>query len=572
MSKYTLNKLNGSLIIFLVVFICHLVLKRVAIFGNILMQDDLILFPKAILGIHGGGGWHYDLSAYLLQSLVLQKVYYLFLFSISAVLLWLILYRFFQRKGILLAALLLAFLAPMTVGQAIFISGSHPAVGLVMSGIGFLLSYRALCGNHKYGIRVLLAILAAVFYLSAAIFSNFFYLIFLAPLLFPWWHNEYLMGSKWKLVGLLLISTFAVPLVQLTRHFLFHQSIVSHYAGMLGWTDYSLTNVINQFTKFFQAFSGQFGIPVLFLFLVLLVLILGIFLSRPKREEPKYNRNETPHYVSGLLFLSAVFVLTMAPISATVFMHYRYVIVPGVFLILLAFLVLDYAANGLNRKYTSLLSGKTSTYLWLIGLLVLVGLVFNGYYRTYDAYDRIYGNLIKTEIILENFILKEQHDWEENAQIMILVKDFPARYTSGYNHWSTWYLRYIAKRQDVIGLIGQEGWLVHYPFVDEYRDHGEEYWREIQREGTPFMARKRMVGLEQGRPTHIYRVEESHIEVINWIKIQDAARIDLYHATVNGIEHEGQYTTINISEATNEYGISIDNSITYTISPVEIPP
>jgi|GEM_PF-4257949 len=571
MSKYTLNKLNGSIIVFLVIFICHLVLKRVAIFGNILISDDLILFPKAILGPYGGGGWHYDLSAYLLQSLVLQKVYYLFLFSISAVLLWLILYRFFQRKGILLAALLVAFLAPMTVDQGICISGSHSAIGLAMIGIGFLLSYSALCGTHKYGIRVLLAISAGIFYLFAAMFSTLFYLVFLAPLLFPWWHNKYSVGSKWKLVGLLLISTFTVPLIQLTRHFLFNQGIVSHYAGMLGWVDYSLTNVINQGIKFFQAVIGQFGILAPFLFLVLLVLIFGIFLSRPKREETKDDNNERPHYFSGLLFISAVFVLIMAPISATVFMPYRYVTGPGIFVILLAFLVLDYALNRLTKKYSLLLSSKTYTYLSLIGLLVLVGFVFNSYYRACDTYHGTYDNLIKTEIILENFILNEEHDWEENAQVVILINDFPGRFTSGYNHWSTWYLRYITKRQDVIGLIGQEGWLVHYPFVDEYRDHGGEYWYEIQREGESFIARKRMVGLEQGRPTYIYRVGENVIEV-NWIKIQDGGQIHLYHATVSGIEYEGQYTTINISEADNEYGISIDNSITYTVSPVEIPP
>ena len=571
MSKYTLNKLNGSIIVFLVIFICHLVLKSDAIFGNFLIADDLILFPRAILGIDGGSGWHYHLSAYLLQSLVLQKVYYLFLFSISAVLLWLILYRFFQRKGILLAALLVAFLAPMTVDQGIFISGSHPAVGLAMSGIGFLLSYRALCGNHKYGIRVLLAILAGIFYLFAALFSTLFPLIFLAPLLFPWWHNKYLVGSKWKLVGLLLISTFTVPLVQFIRYSLFNARIVSHYHSIQGWVDYSLTNVINQGIKFFQTFTEQFGIAALFLLLALLVLIFGIFLNRPKGEEPKYNRSETPHFVAGLLFLSAVFVLTMAPISATVFMWYRYVLVPGIFVILLAFLALDYALNGLNKKYTFLQSSKIYACLSLIVLLILVGFVFNSYYRACDTYHRSYDNLIKTELMLENFILNEQHDWEENAQIVILVEDFPGEFTAGFNHWSTWYLRFISKRQDVIGLIGQEKWLKHYPFVDEWRNYGEEYFYETERAGKPFTSKIKMKGLELERPTYIYRIEENVIEV-NWIKIQDGEQIHLYHATVNGIEHEGQYTTINISEANNEYGISIDNSITYTVSPVEIPP
>ena len=574
MSRYALSKRNGSAIILVVIFICHLALKRDAIFGNVLVQDDLIMFPHSVSGVYLYGGWHYYFSAYLTQSLVLQKVYHLFLLSIGAVLLWILLHRFYRSKIVLMTALLVAFLAPMTVDQGIFIAGSSPVVGFATAFTGFLLSYRALCGDHEYVRRVLLAILAGVFYLLAAMFTSLFYLIFLAPLFYPWWTNRYLVENRWKLAGLLVISVFTVPLFQLLRYSLFGQGIVSHYAGMPGWVDYSITNVINQWTKFLHTFTGQFGIPSLALLLVLFILIAGIFLNGLKREHAGARSNETPHYVAGFLFLSAAFVLLMAPISATVFMPYRYVIAPGVFLVPLVFLVFDYALSGLDRKYAFPSRTKRYIQLSLTGLLIVVSVLFVSfsYYTQHYTYQRRYGDVISTQLLLESFIMDEQSDWDANAQIMILVNDFPGEFTSGFNHWSTWYLRHVSKRHDVIGLIGPERWLEHHPFVEAYRDHGEEYWYQVERQGSPFMARKKMVGLEHERPTYIYRIGEDTVETIEWIRIHNAGQIDLFQATINGIEYEGQYTIATMLAANNEHGITIHNSINYNIAPVEIRP
>ena len=77
--------------------------------------------------------------------------------------------------------------------------------------------------------------------------------------------------------------------------------------------------------------------------------------------------------------------------------------------------------------------------------------------------------------------------------------------TSGFNHWSTWYLRYMTGNRNILGLLGPVALVKRDPFVDRYRDHGGEYtevtggrWRRIP-----------MIGLEIERPLFVYQQDES---------------------------------------------------------------
>ena len=74
--------------------------------------------------------------------------------------------------------------------------------------------------------------------------------------------------------------------------------------------------------------------------------------------------------------------------------------------------------------------------------------------------------------------------------------------------WSTWYLRAVSGRADVLALFGREADLDASPFITAYPDHGEMFWRVANGRS----QRIPMRGLEAGRPLYYYRLSPRNPE------------------------------------------------------------
>jgi hypothetical protein len=134
--------------------------------------------------------------------------------------------------------------------------------------------------------------------------------------------------------------------------------------------------------------------------------------------------------------------------------------------------------------------------------ILLIALIFLNQYKIHHNQDLSYGRLLALHTTLKNELHEVAKKWPPNSQVVVLTDTSHNTQTSGFNHWSTWYLRYLANRYDIIGLFGPLPAISQQPFVNQYRDHDPEYWEIINNRS----RRIPMVGLEKSRPTFFYKI------------------------------------------------------------------
>ena len=85
--------------------------------------------------------------------------------------------------------------------------------------------------------------------------------------------------------------------------------------------------------------------------------------------------------------------------------------------------------------------------------LVAIGSVVSGHQLRSEQY----GRFLTSFEYIEAIVARDGDDWAAGAQVVIALENTELSPTSGYNHWSTSYLRYLSGRSDITGLIGPVG-------------------------------------------------------------------------------------------------------------------
>ena len=175
-------------------------------------------------------------------------------------------------------------------------------------------------------------------------------------------------------------------------------------------------------------------------------------------------------------------------------MHDRYLVASLAFSLL--FIILFVAAIG----FFKLTNAKNK----LISICLLLVILVNGY-LVFEKTNTTYFSRLNLQNFLSQNFQNVAKKWPEKSQVVVLWSkgDFVTP-TGGYNHWSTWYLKFISGRDDIIGLVWPQSSISRLPFVKKYKDHDSEYW-ELRGKRS---SRIRMKGLEKDRPTFVYQIDE----------------------------------------------------------------
>ena len=494
-----------SCITFLICFFTYFILNQEYLVSGFLTRDDNILMSMAIFG---EPYYLENTSLQYLQFLIIDlfsvfnsifivRLSFLFIYSLSGVFIALIYSKYIEGRvlpaflGITIATI------PVAAEQIIFVSGSHSTLSLLFLVISLLMFDRVYGFTGQKFIFYNIAILAVLF---ISIFSS--PVGFLAPVtLFLWlivarFFVKNLGGlstKKWLLflAAMLTICILTYILAGLLNH---------HYSGRVGWTDFSVEQIVQNFLHTLKKvvyFYGGFQTTTFFLFISGIILfVILLFFSWFKKQHKNYEIQNNQFLLLGInsLILSA---FTFAPASITTTLLDRY-LVTTVILGLISVITL-----------IVFLYKKTTLYFYfqgVVGVFALLLILSANVMRTKEIVHDEYNMQVHTHNAVQQRASIDSSKWTGKSQVVFLVtKDKYASPTMGLNHSSTWYLRYITKNPEIIGLLGYLAGdypvIKKFPFVEQYRDEGSEYWELID----GHLSRVQMVGLEMDRPLFVYQ-------------------------------------------------------------------
>lgn len=498
--RFTISRRQLYMAMLFSLLIGSLILRAVLhhdyIFSTLLISDDTIFIGSFVFGGPLSGPKAQEAFYGTLKllavggSLVPPK---LFLFFIQGCILFSF-YRIIKRFGgsrVMSAALaLFATCYPISVDQNYFMSGAHPTAAVAVFMVFCVIYVESLFRNwigdklRYLGFLVVQGMLLYVCGFSSPTFT-------LMPLiLVPATVLTILVSpdeKKASLVNLAFVALSTVPML------LYYKAIHHHHYGdLLGWSDYSLGRILENFSKslgyiFLRPFKNHLLSLVGYmagLFIVVVACLATMF----RRSKRVFGGRMDPKLLVFLLFLLIASALTFGPSSILVFFTTRYVVPAAT----IAFLALALLVAVLLRRVQSA-SSVHDMALWSgTGLLAIVAIAHN---------------VNRTNLELEPFkksdalikVALESVPVESDDQLLIILPKGYQTPTMGYNHWSTWYLRVLTGNPNVIGLVGSDSMRQQLSaselFVDEYRDHGSEYWGVTNGRS----SRKRMKGLERSR-------------------------------------------------------------------------
>lgn len=478
-------------------FLCFIIFVSVEyklIFGNFLFQDDIIYLSKYIMGFESEIG-KMNISHSLLKflsifgSITLFKVFWAFLHSfVSGLIGFYLIKRGFRLTSAITVSLLVIFV-PISGDQVVFVTGSHPILALVFL-VAAVIFYDGVTeggANRLYSLLGLFTLLVLAAMSSAT--------ALLTPLALPIWlffdeigKTGAICMEKLKYVGLFLfLAVFAVLFGTFSHHYTDHVgwvdiSLRQIWLNFLAATHYSLKAI---FTKY--QVVHVFFVLLLFCFLWLCVRrnrenIKGLRLTRQKMKEWFSSADQIVH----LLVLS---LLLFGPISVTTSIQKRYLVAPLTLLLIAMMLMLTRVLNPERRKARILL------------VVLMLIFVSTNIYRSWQGHDLYLGSFYVTHTEVAGLVQSESATWPPMAQVVILLAADRRNPTDAFNHWSSWYLRLLSGRTDLIGLVGEVQEISRDPFVERYRDHGPEYWEVVEGRS----ARIRMFGLEKQRALVVYK-------------------------------------------------------------------
>lgn len=485
-------------------FTVYSILEYEFIFSGMIELDDTIFLSKAILGearVPNKNFIPYVIIEWLgyLGSVAAYKVVWLVFFAITAGLIALVFYSVTRNELLSFSAGLFIGFIPADHSQAIFITGSHSTFALMLI-MGALLT-QVKSRDNRMGVFIANVALTQSLLLLAALSSPTAYL---ALCFLPaWYFIDHIVRKS--LPGLKQLSVvLAVSILGALIPITFSQTYKNHhYRSFEGWVDFSVNHILDNLFlagKHSLSFITSSEKVLLFFYIaIFLIILLFVFFSfmpngAAKRKSKEVAACEKLNAIKGLALKGLLIsCLSFAPASVTTQLVGRYLVIPVASFSIFLFAVLFYVL---------LVRGNLLRFSNILALLIFVGAGLN-IIRGNEIRDRHYDRLLATYENLTTLVDREKTNWPHAAQVVILTNKSTPSPTNGLNHWSSWYLRLLAERKDLIGLIGNPNRITDHPFVDRYSDHSPSYWKVINGRS----KRTRMIGLEPNRPTYVYDLD-----------------------------------------------------------------
>lgn len=403
---------------------------------------------------------------------------------------YLVINQFARAKVVALGLSVVLMHYPVAVDQNFFVIGAHPQFGILalFLGIYCLLRGPVLGGDIFAPKPLILALFAGVCFVVGARSSPTFILmpaLFLVVLVFMLLEHgiRSQFDSRHLCAGAILSAVSGVLIFRGSNY---------HYSSIQGWVDVSSDQVLENLvaamsTILMEPFEGKVWFLVICSAgLVIFVLLATLALrARPVGAAQVWANNRRLLFLGFLVVCAAC---VFGPGSVTTSYLDRYVIAPYSFLALVFGCLIGWAF-----KVASSRMGGASRVSVFIALGVVSGaVILAAGTTTRDTLSPYQEAHTATLQALDSF------NFEHDDQILVLLPDSAYSPTSGFNHWSTWYLRVLTKNASIIGLVGTKS--MYDPnfgpvFVDKYRDHDANFW--AVRDGRSF--RVQMVGLEKDR-------------------------------------------------------------------------
>lgn len=494
--KRVQHEIIGASILMLIAFFLRIYLQYNEIFSSSLYADDLVIFPAiGISGfpaptsspafftvLHALIDWLEEPHLVRLALCLMLSVIPVFLYTMMA------LTKLTEIDRGLIA--LAAFFTPTLVSQAVFINGSHPSVGFAIACIGYVAAtyfWRSSNSSHR---GVLFCV--AMFFLLTSVFSTPMAGLVALPLVaLPILDKS--RNSFARTSGMLMLA-FS-PTVILFAAQSFSNLFINHYVYLEGFTVYSLGNVVNQLQSsiglvlknYFSNLLSVYWIVLWSLASFITVFIIRYFSG--VRPEIQLRPSE---FVPPVFFIFCAAVW-WGPIGFVTSAAPRYVGIPVV-------LTISAIAS------FAFLIFRGSERLLLFYRALLVFLVISSLATTRLASQSQFEAVFDFGEALSAVLEAESRTWDEGAQIIVLSKEMPQGFTYGYPHWSTWFVRRTARRQDILAHVSADGIFRDNPFIADFEinasDFGydESFWT-IQNGKS---RRKKLAGLILEVPTYFY--------------------------------------------------------------------
>jgi hypothetical protein len=458
-----------------------------------LWEDDGMLLPRAAAGVPiTSSRWEGGLvnAAASFGSVTLAKSLGIVTTAIAAAFLAVFLAKVSRRPALSGVAALAVALYPIYFAPGVFAIGSHPYFAAPWAVLAVAVLW--LGWVHEARRSVLAVAASGVLVSLAAAFSPAAMLFAVLPLLFvAIWSVFNWPGRRkfWRAVGASLLPLIALPALGLTGY---------HYTGIVGWVEVSPATVAESVSSSMNAAvapaakSGLWAQGAFVVALALLIAAVGASLLtlRRTKERPHIEHRLRQEQAGGVLLLVLGAALAFGPGSVVTSYHARYLVLPFIFILAATILCLLVVVPPQATLATSL--AALGMLLLIAGSAVSATTIRSDDLKPYLATHRQ----------VQNIVADEAGQWDENAQVVVVLPPGAPVATFGFNHWSTWYLRSISGREDITGLVGQREWLATDPFVREYTDHAPEYWTVIQGRS----MRVKMKGITHDRPLYVYEV------------------------------------------------------------------
>lgn len=273
-----------------------------------------------------------------------------------------------------------------------------------------------------------------------------------------------------------------------------------HYSGMAGWTDRSISAIMGNVGTSLDYVLGPFtrsSHPARWLLpaaagLLVCALLAGFDRSSLNPTGDRNERSTGPKVGALCVLLIIASALTLGPGTTVVAFVPRYVTLPFLLVACAGLLLVGRALVAANPRVR--IVAAVALALAVLGAAIQAG----------DLRTARYGPHFATHEAVVDLVERDAPSWNQDAQVvLILPRNTTWPSTAGFNHWSTWYLRLLADRSDISGLIGRADWLHAEPFVEQWQTSG--WWSTINGRTT----RAKMKGLEFDRPTYVYLYDGS---------------------------------------------------------------
>ena len=474
-------------------------LTRWDFLGDFLLYDDTIYLPKAIYNhptVAGLNQYRVIDAVSVFRSVVVLKCIPLFISAINSALIasiFLVYVRTMRTEWAILLGLLIGSV-PIAPDQIIFVTGSHPTFSLFFILLAMFIYGQALhASSRKFLYYITLTTLVLLLASTFAAVSTLG-VIAMSAWIVATWVVCYKEKSDFSQYGLAL----GISILSVTAYFLYVYKDY-HYTGLVGWVDISLSQIIQNLIISVGRVGVLYGdvhsLPFS-IFVLIAVIGSGAAIMQWKidgRSSVQFSQN-IPDRPKNLLILGVISIiasaLTFGPSAVTTSMLDRYLIAPFV---LATLSLVAFALYYFGRSFT----GGRQTVFRAVILILLALNIYTTHVRTHERFD----SFLITHLKVKQFVSYEGKIWPSNAQVVFLLSK--PGYNSpiiGFNHWSTWYFRYLTGNLNILGLLGTVASLGHYPMVEQYRDHADEYWDHTSGRS----RRIQMKGIEAARPLFVY--------------------------------------------------------------------